>query len=82
MSQAVQQLEKKLLALRFITSEGEEQKPTSEQVKKMIALCQKRSSSSYYKLCHAAGVSEAYRFKGIDMYSDDGKKMRRFESGL
>jgi len=27
-------------------------------------------------------LGEEYGFKNINMYSDDGKKMRRFESGL
>ena len=48
----------------------------------MLALCKKRNKPSYYKLRHASGMSEAYTFKNIDMYSDDGKKMRRFNSGL
>jgi len=33
-------------------------------------------------IIHASGMGEEYTFKGISMYSDDGKNMRRFESGL
>ena len=66
----------------FINQEGRELKPTTNQVKKMMALCQKRSRPSYYKLRHASGLGEEYTFKNISLYSDDGKKMRRFESGL
>ncbi|HIP50914.1 MAG TPA: hypothetical protein EYG94_02400 [Campylobacterales bacterium] len=75
-------LAKKLLALVFVGEDAREEKPTKEQVEKMILLCKKRNNPSYYKLRHASGMSEEYTFKAIDMYSDDGQKMRRFESGL
>ena len=71
----------KLSKLIFINQEGTETIPTREQVEKMMALCQKRSRPSYYKLRHASGMSEEYGFKNINFYTDDGKKMRRFESG-
>jgi len=75
-------LKEKLSKLIFINQEGTETIPTREQVEKMMALCQKRSRPSYYKLRHASGMSEEYGFKNINFYTDDGKKMRRFESGL
>jgi len=75
-------LEKKLLSLMFVDETDREEKPTIEQVEKMIILCKKRNNPSYYKLRHASGMGEEYTFKNINMYSDDGKKMRRFESGL
>ncbi|MDQ7046897.1 MAG: hypothetical protein Q9M39_04495 [Sulfurovum sp.] len=71
-----------LSALIFIDDKGAETIPTQEHIEKMLALCRKRSRPSYYKLRHASGLGEAYTFKDISMYSDDGKKMRRFESGL
>ena len=78
----IKKLEEKLSNLIFIDQEGNELIPTKEQVEKMMALCKKRSNPSYYKLRHASGLGEEYIFKNISMYSDDGKKMRRFESGL
>ncbi|CAA6815252.1 MAG: Unknown protein [uncultured Sulfurovum sp.] len=72
----------KLSKLIFVNEEGMELIPTKEQVEKMLALCKKRSRPSYYKLRHASGLGEEYGFKAINMYSNDGKKMRRFESGL
>ena len=75
-------LENKLLLLTFIDEKGVEVKPTKEQVEKMLKLCKKRNRPSYYKLRHASGMGEEYTFKNINMYSDDGQKMRRFESGL
>ena len=71
-----------LSKLIFINEQGDELVPTKEHIAKMLALCKKRSRPSYYKLRHASGMDEAYTFKGISMYSDDGKKMRRFESGI
>jgi len=68
--------------LVFINEQGIEQIPTVEHIEKMLALCKKRSRPSYYKLRHASGLGEEYTFKDISMYSDDGKKMRRFESGI
>ena len=61
---------------------GVKRHPTEEELNKMLAQCQKRSNPSYYKLRHASGLDESYSFKGINIYTDDGKKMRRFESGL
>ena len=71
-----------LKKLIFINEQGDELSPTDEHIEKMLALCKKRSRPSYYKLRHASGLGEEYTFKGISMYTDDGKKMRRFESGL
>jgi len=71
-----------LSKLVFIDEQSVEHVPTEEQIEKMLALCKKRSRPSYYKLRHASGLGEEYTFKGISMYSDDGKKMRRFESGI
>ena len=71
-----------LSKLIFINEQGFEIVPTQEHIEKMLTLCKKRSRLSYYKLRHASGLGEEYTFKGISMYSDDGKKMRRFESGL
>lgn len=76
------ELRKKLSNLTFINTEKREEKPTHTQIEKMVNLCKKRNNPSYYKLRHASGMSEEYGFKGINFYSDDGKKMRRFESGL
>ena len=75
-------LEKKLLLLTFIDEKGVKVKPTKGQVEKMLELCKKRNRPSYYKLRHASGMGEEYTFNNINMYSDDGEKMRRFESGL
>ena len=75
-------LEKKLSLLIFVNEEKRELKPTKEQVEKMLELCKKRNRPSYYKLRYASGLGEEFFFKGINMYSDDGKKMRRFESEL
>jgi len=71
-----------LKTLVFTDSKGNELLPTQEHIEKMLALCKKRSRPSYYKLRHASGLGEEYTFKGISMYTDDGKKMRRFESGI
>ena len=71
-----------LITLVFIDTQGNELLPTKEHIEKMLALCKKRSRPSYYKLRHASGLGEEYTFKGISMYTDDGKKMRRFESGM
>jgi len=71
-----------LSKLIFIDDQGVEHYPTEEQIEKMLNLCKKRSRPSYYKLRHASGLGEEYTFKDISMYSDDGKKMRRFESGI
>jgi len=71
-----------LSALVFVDEEGKEQKPTQEQIEKMLTLCKKRNRPSYYKLRHASGLGEEYTFLNVNIYSDDGKKMRRFESGL
>ncbi|MDQ7084990.1 MAG: hypothetical protein Q9M36_08665 [Sulfurovum sp.] len=71
-----------LSKLVFIDAHGIEIVPTEVHIENMLKLCKKRSRPSYYKLRHASGLSEAYTFKGISMYSDDGKKMRRFESGF
>ena len=68
---------KKLSKLIFVNEKGEEFLPTKMQIEQMLALCKKRNKPSYYKLRHASGMSDAYTFKNIDMYSDDGKKMRR-----
>jgi len=68
--------------LVFINEQGNELIPTKEHIEKMLALCKKRSRPSYYKLRHVSGLGEEYTFKGISMYSDDGKKMRRFESDI
>ena len=46
----------------------------------MLSLCKKRANPSYYKLRHASGLDDSYSFKGINNYTDDGKKMRRFGS--
>ena len=73
---------KKLSELTFVNEEGIELIPTKEQVAKMLELCKKRNNPSYYKLRHSSGLGEEYFFKAVNMYSDDGKKMRRFESGL
>ena len=72
----------KLSALIFVNDKGVERKPTEEEIKKMLALCQKRNNPSYYKLRHASGLDESHTFKDINIYTDDGKKMRRFDSGL
>jgi len=72
----------KLSKLIFVNEEGIELVPTKEQIEKMLELCKKRNQPSYYKLRHASGLGEEYTFKDVNMYSDDGKKMRRFESGL
>lgn len=69
-----------LSKLVFIDDQGVELFPTKEHIENMLKLCKKRSRPSYYKLRHASGLGEEYTFKGISMYSDDGKKMRRFES--
>ena len=82
MREELTKLEEKLWALIFVNDEGEEKKPTNEQVEKMMALCKKRHRPSYYKLRHSSGMGEEYTFKDVAMYSDDGKKMRRFESGF
>jgi len=71
-----------LKKLIFINKQGDELLPSKEHIEKMLALCKKRSRPSYYKLRHASGLGEEYTFKGISMYSDDMKKMRRFESGI
>lgn len=71
-----------LKKLVFINEEGVELVPTKEHLEKMLKLCKKRSRPSYYKLRHASGLGEEYTFKGISMYTDDRKKMRRFESGI
>jgi len=71
-----------LKKLVFVDTQGNELLPTEEHIEKMLALCKKRSRPSYYKLRHASGLGEEYTFKGISMYTDDGKKMRRFESGI
>lgn len=71
-----------LRKLVFINEQGVELIPTEEHIEKMLNLCKKRSRPSYYKLRHASGLGEEYTFKGISMYSDDRKKMRRFESGI
>lgn len=71
-----------LTALVFVDEEGRERTPTQEQIDKMLTLCKKRNTPSYYKLRHASGLGEEYTFLNVNMYSDDGKKMRRFESGL
>ncbi len=71
-----------LKKLIFINEQGDELSPTKEHIEKMLVLCKKRSRPSYYKLRHASGLGEEYTFKGISMYTDDGKKMRRFESGI
>jgi len=81
-TESLQELREKLSKLVFVDEVGEESLATAEEVEKMLMLCQKRNRPSYYKLRHASGRSEAYTFLGVDMYSDDGKKMRRFESGL
>jgi len=75
-------LREKLSGLIFVHEDGHQQAPTEEEVEKMLALCKKRNRPSYYKLRHASGLSEEYTFLGVNIYSDDGKKMRRFESGL
>ena len=80
--EAIEETRIKLSKLIFINEEGIELIPTVEQVEKMLALCKKRNQPSYYKLRHASGLGEEYTFKAVNMYSDDGKKMRRFESGL
>ena len=80
--EAITKTIEKLFSLVFVDEEGREQIPTEEQVQKMLELCKKRNSPSYYKLRHASGMGEEYTFKAVNMYSDDGKKMRRFESGL
>ena len=72
----------KLSLLIFVNEQGEEQIATQEEVEKMLALCKKRNQPSYYKLRHASGLGEEYTFKAVNMYSNDGQKMRRFESGL
>ena len=71
-----------LSKLVFINEQGNELIPTKVQIEKMLNLCKKRSRPSYYKLRHASGLGDEYTFKGINMYSDDAKKMRRFESGF
>ena len=71
-----------LSKLIFINEQGVEMLPAPEHIEKMLALCKKRSRPSYYKLRHASGLGEEYTFKDISMYSDNGKKMRRFESGI
>jgi len=78
----IKELEESISNLIFVDKEGNEFTPTKEQIEKMMPLCKKRSRPSYYKLRHASGLGEEYGFKNINMYSDDGKKMRRFESGL
>ena len=75
-------LEKKLFSLIFVDEKAREEQPTKGQVEKMMTLCKKRNRPSYYKLRHASGMGEEYTFKNINMYSDEGEKMRRFESGL
>jgi hypothetical protein len=79
---AIQELRERLSKLTFVDEEGNQQVPTKSEIEKMLTLCKKRNRPSYYKLRHASGLSETYTFLGINMYSDDGKKMRRFESGL
>jgi hypothetical protein len=71
-----------LKKLIFINTQGAELLPSKEHIENMLTLCRKRSRLSYYKLRHASGLGEEYTFKGISMYSDDGKKMRRFESAI
>ena len=78
----LERVAQKLFALVFVNEEGRERKATKIQVEKMLVLCMKRNTPSYYKLRHASGLGEEYVFKAVNMYSDDGKKMRRFESGL
>ena len=78
----IESVVKKLSELIFVNNEGIEKIPTAGQVEKMLLLCKKRNRPSYYKLRHASGLSEEYVFKNVKMYSDDGKKMRRFESGF
>jgi len=80
--EAIEALRVKLSKLTLVDDKGHEHVPTHDEVDKMLALCQKRNRPSYYKLRHASGLGEEYTFWGVDMYSDDGKKMRRFESGL
>lgn len=79
---SIDETRKKLSSLVFVNEQGREQSPSEEQVQKMLELCKKRNNPSYYKLRHASGLDESYAFKAVNMYSDDGKKMRRFESGL
>ena len=71
-----------LSKLIFINEQGIEIIPTKEHIEKMLALCKKRSRPSYYKLRHASGLGEEYTFKGISMYSDDGKKCVVLSLGL
>ncbi len=82
MEKNLQKTKEKLSKLIFVNDNGVERPPTEEEINKMLALCQKRSNPSYYKLRHASGLDESYCFKGVNIYTDDGKKMRRFESGL
>ena len=72
----------RISALVFVNEEGEQHTPTQAEIDKMLALCKKRNRPSYYKLRHASGRGEEYTFLNVNMYSNDGKKMRRFESGL
>ncbi len=78
----IHQLIEKLSSLIFIDESGREKQASSDEIEKMLTLCKKRNNPSYYKLRHASGRGEEYTFKGVNLYSDDGKKMRRFESGL
>lgn len=78
----IERVEQKLFALVFVNEKGSEVKPSKIEVEKMLALCKKRHKPSYYKLRHASGLGEEYTFKDVNMYSDDGQKMRRFESGF
>ena len=82
MQKNVEKIKEKLSKLIFVNDAGVERSPNEEEINKMLALCQKRSNPSYYKLRHASGLDESYFFKGINIYTDDGQKMRRFESGL
>lgn len=80
--EALSSVLKKLSALIIVDDRGVEREPTVEEIEKMLALCKKRARPSYYKLRHATGLSEVFTFKGVNLYSDDAKKMHRFESGL
>ena len=72
----------RLSTLIIVDKQSLERKPTSEELEKMLALCIKRGNPSYYKLRHSAGLGEEVHFKGINFYSDNGSKMRRFKSGI
>ena len=79
---SLEHLKQKLLKLILVDEQGIEKTLTTEQVEKMIALCKKRNNPSYYKLRHASGMGEEFSFKNINIYSNDGTKMRRFKSEL